>query len=383
MAAEQATPADAVEPALPGHRRRPPSGDGAAGDSGGFPDSGGLPDPCDDLAHDPAAERQHADHEDQAGDDGHRFAQRAEPVHAREGCEQVAELADLVLQQHHHGRADQRAGQRAQATDERHQDHLARGRPVHVRQRGEAQYQRLERAGQPRDGGRDHEGQQLEALRVVAERDGARLVLLDALEHLAERRMDGAHDQQEGGDHHGQRHVVHRHVAGQVEHAEQLAARHALQAVFAARERCLQAGEEQHLRERQRDHREIDALAADGQPAEQQAQQRAAGRAEQQPDLGREPPDLDRMAGDIGRAPQEGRMAERQKPRVAQQQVEGRSEQCEAQQLHHEHGIGAEERRGDQAQQQQAIAESGEILVVHVRGPVLVTFPCRTGRRGG
>ena len=61
--------------------------------------------------------------------------------------------------------------ERAQAADQRHQDHLARGRPVHVGQRGEAQHQRLERAGQARQRGRDHEGQQLEAAHVVAQRD--------------------------------------------------------------------------------------------------------------------------------------------------------------------------------------------------------------------
>ncbi len=35
-AAEQATPADAAEPASPGRQRRPPWGDGAEGDSGGI-----------------------------------------------------------------------------------------------------------------------------------------------------------------------------------------------------------------------------------------------------------------------------------------------------------------------------------------------------------
>jgi hypothetical protein len=72
-------------------------------------------------------------------------------------------------------------------------------------------------------------------------------------------------------------------------HAEQLAARHGLQAVFAAGELGLQRDEEHHLRQRQRDHREVDALAADGQHAEDPAQESAGQRAEHQAHLGREP----------------------------------------------------------------------------------------------
>jgi hypothetical protein len=64
----------------------------------------------------------------------------------------------------------------------------------------------------------------------------------------------------------------------QRQHAEQLAARHALQAVFAAGERRLQADEVHHLRHRQRDHREVDALAADRDQADQQAEQAGGNR---------------------------------------------------------------------------------------------------------
>ncbi|MNV97117.1 hypothetical protein D3C71_1922040 [compost metagenome] len=66
--------------------------------------------------------------------------------------------------------------------------------------------------------------------------------------------MHGAHDQQEGRHHDHQRHVIHGEVIGQIDQAEQLAARHGLQAVFAAGVRHLQADEEHHLRQRQRDH---------------------------------------------------------------------------------------------------------------------------------
>jgi hypothetical protein len=76
--------------------------------------------------------------------------------------------------------------------------------------------------------------------------------------------MHGAHDQQKRRHHHDQHHVVHGQVILQINQAKQLAAWHALQAVFTTGEGRLQADEEQHLRQRQRDHRGVDALAANG-----------------------------------------------------------------------------------------------------------------------
>ena len=137
----------------------------------------------------------------------------------------------------------------------------------------------LSEPASPDSAGREHEGQQLVAVHFIAQRDGARLVLADHLEHLAERRGDDAHDAQEAGHEDRQHHVVHGRVRGERQQAEQLAARHALQAVLAAGERRLQADEEHHLRQRQRDHGEVDALAADGDQPEDQAQQRRCGHA--------------------------------------------------------------------------------------------------------
>ena len=97
-----------------------------------------------------------------------------------------ADVAELVLQGDHHEGADQRPDQRAQPADQRHQDHQARHAPVHVGQRLEAHHHHFQRARQCRQRGRQHEGQQLEAVRVVAERGGARLVLADRAQDLAE-----------------------------------------------------------------------------------------------------------------------------------------------------------------------------------------------------
>jgi hypothetical protein len=191
--------------------------------------------------------------------------------------------------------------------------------------------------------------------------------------------VDGAHDQQERGHHDHQCDVVHREVVRQVDDAEELAARHALQAVFAAGEPGLQRDEEHHLRERQRDHREVDALAADGHDAEDPAEEGAAQGAGDEAQLGREAPDLHGMARHIRRAAQEGRMAEGQQARETQQQVERRGEQREAHELHHEHRVGAEERRRDERDQQQCVDDGGDLFHVHA---VRLISLCRTGRRG-
>ncbi|MNL24681.1 hypothetical protein D3C87_1461260 [compost metagenome] len=234
---------------------------------------------------------------------------------------------------------------------------------MHVRQRAEAQHQRLDRTGQARQRGRDHEGQQLEAIDIVSKRNCARFVLLDGLEDLAERRVHGTHDQCECRHDDGQRHVVQRDVLGEREHAEQLAARNALQAVLAARERRLQADEEQHLRQRQRDHREIDALAPDGQRADHVADARPGQCAEDQAHFRRHAPDLHRVAGRVAGAAEERRVAEREQPGKADQQVECAREQREAHHLQYEHRVGARHRGHDQPQQQQAVKH----LLLHTR----------------
>src|SRR5690349_23155460 len=55
-----------------------------------------------------------------------------------------------------------------------------------------AEQHRVEHAGQAGEGAREDEGGELEARRVIADRSGARLVLADCLQDLAERRADDA-----------------------------------------------------------------------------------------------------------------------------------------------------------------------------------------------
>ena len=154
-----------------------------------------------------------------------------------------------------------------------------------------------------------HEGRQLVVLRAVAERDGARLVLADGLQHLPEGRVDDAVDEQEPGREDREHHVVEDRRVGEVEEPEELPARHRLDAVLAAGERRLQAEEEDHLRERQRDHREVDALAADGEQPREHAEHGGRGRPGEDRELRRQAPDLRRVGRDVAGHAQEHRRA--------------------------------------------------------------------------
>ena len=114
-------------------------------------------------------------------------------------------------------------------------------------------------------------------------------------------------------------------------------------------ERRLDAEEIDHLRQRDRDHREVDALAADRERAGDQPEHGRAGDAGEDRQLGIEPPDLRRVRADIARHAQEHRVAERQQPDIADQQIERAGEQRDAQHLHDEERIGDERRDDDDA----------------------------------
>ena len=78
-----------------------------------------------------------------------------------------------------------------------------------------------------------------------------------------------------------------------------MALRNALNAVFTVGERGLQIDEIQQLRQRQRDHREVDALAADRDQPGDDAERRRTDGAGQDSEFGGQPPDLQRVRGDI------------------------------------------------------------------------------------
>src|SRR5256886_17668793 len=105
-------------------------------------------------------------------------------------------------------------------------------------------------------------------------------------------------------------------------------------AVLAAGELRLDGEEVDHLGERERDVREVDATAPDGQGPGDHAQRRGDRRAEDDRELGRPAPDLGRVgAGVAGRA-EKGRVAEGEEPHVADQEGEGAGEERKAERLH-------------------------------------------------
>src|SRR3546814_11568344 len=68
---------------------------------------------------------------------------------------------------------------------------------MQVGQGREAEYHRLDGAGQPREGRREDEGGELVLIDAVPQRNGARLVVADRLQHLPAGGMDGAVDEQQ------------------------------------------------------------------------------------------------------------------------------------------------------------------------------------------
>ena len=95
----------------------------------------------------------------------------------------------------------------------RHEHHLARHRPMHVRQRGQLEDQRLGRAGDAGQRRRQHEDGELVLVDAVAERHRAGLVVADRLQHLPERRVDDPVDQQQPGHENDRHQRVERTVA--------------------------------------------------------------------------------------------------------------------------------------------------------------------------
>src|SRR5207245_2461322 len=116
--------------------------------------------------------------------------------------------------------------------------------------------------------------------------------------------------------------VIERRRLLQIDKAEQMTLRDALNAVLAMSERRLQIDEIEELRQRQRDHREVDALAADRDEAGHHAERGRGGGADQDAEFGRQAPDLQRMRAAIARGAQKHRVPEREQAAIADQEIE-------------------------------------------------------------
>src|SRR6266850_2842765 len=247
-----------------------------------------------DLADHAAPERQHADHKDRALDHRHP----------------LSEAGQILLHGDDDEGTDDRAEHGTETADQRHQHDLSGHRPVHVGERGILRHEHLERAGKARQRAGEDVGEQLVLIGLVAERDRPLLVFPDRLQHLAERRIDGAKDDQKTEQEPGKDDVIKHRRVREIEKAEQISLRDALDTVFAMGERRLQIDEIQQLRQSQRDHREIDALTPDSNEACDDAKPGGTGGADQNSKLGRKAPDLHRMRGDVARGTQKHRVTE-------------------------------------------------------------------------
>src|SRR5229473_1083509 len=286
--------------------------------------------PAAQLADDAAPEGEHADHEDQSL--SHRHP-RPQPGKG--------------LQSDDHHRSHHRPEDRPHPAEQRHQDDLARGPPVHIRQRRKLKHDRFRSSRQSGEGGGDHENDHLVVVRLVSQRNRPRLILPDPLQHLTEGRMNRPVDDEKPQGEDPEHHEIHRHRVAQVEQPKHPAPRHRLDAVLASGEARSQIKEISHLRQRQGDHREVDALAANGNRAYHRPDRRGERCTEKDRQFRRQPPHLRGMGRRVSRRAEEQGVAERKQTYVADEQIEGASEQRKTERLHQNDRVD-DEGRGDE-----------------------------------
>ena len=90
--------------------------------------------------------------------------------------------------------------------------------------------------------------------------------------------------------------VVQIEIAFKINQAKQGSARHALQTIFTTREFGLEKKEVDHLRERHRDHRKVDATSANRQRAHDNAHYASNRHTVQNTEFRRKPPGFDGMS---------------------------------------------------------------------------------------
>ncbi len=120
--------------------------------------------------------------------------------------------------------------------------------------------------------------------------------------------------------------------------------------------RNLHAQEIDQLRQRQGDHGEVDAGAADRHIAHHQPHQRAHRQAGEQRQFRRQRPGLDAVAGHIAADAEKGGVAQGRQAGVAEQQMKRAGEQRVAKNLGAEHRVEPHPGGGHQGQQQEAVA---------------------------
>jgi hypothetical protein len=121
-----------------------------------------------------------------------------------------------------------------------------------------------------------------------------------------------------------------------------------LNAVLAVGERRLETEEIHHLRERQGDHREVDALAPDRHQSGNQPQQRRRRHAQRDRELGRHSPHLGCVRRHVAGHAEEHGVPEGEQTAEADQQIERAGKQRHAQHVHEKDRVHGERRHREE-----------------------------------
>ena len=139
-----------------------------------------------------------------------------------------------------------------------------------------------------------------------------------------------------------QHEVVHLYAVAEIQQAKDLTSRNILDTVLSVGERGLKEHEVNQLRKGQRDHRKLNAAAANGYQAEKKTNEGRGHDAKQYRQERRQLHHLGRVAGNVGGAANERGVAKGQHTAVPKQQVERRGDKRHAHQLHQQEGIHVE-----------------------------------------
>src|SRR5437763_7694607 len=240
--------------------------------------------------------------------------------------------------------AQHRAVQRPFSSQQHGDQHQARLPPPELRRIHESVQRRVEVSGQPRDQRADDERGQFVPARREPQRAHARLVDADPDQYAAERTARHALQQQVGANERGpDRDVDGRPLRDWT--------RRDVEPVRPAEPGRLVEEVEQHLRERKRDHHEVDAAGAQGEPADAEgddsdAKQTQRKRGGKRSDAGAVAQTCEQGRGKAV----ESRMREADHPAVPDEEVEARGKDAR------DHHLGGElhpEAIGDQWNQRQ------------------------------
>ena len=208
----------------------------------------------------------------------------------------------------------------------------------------------LQPAREPRQPGGEHERDQHLHARVVADALRARAVVADRAQRLSERRLGRARGDQIAERRDGEREVIEMVRIVEVDRSER-PERNAGKSIVAAGVGVGLPGDEiDHLRERERHHREVDSRAPDRQISGRNREHERGDGPEEQRHGHRKPRAQKHVRRHVRAGAPEHGVAERKQPRVAKDEVEGEREQSPGKDVHRQDGI--DEARQDQQQEQ-------------------------------